>query len=98
MLAEAEGLLNFVGIRQVHLMADRGFCDTDLMAWLQHCDWTYRIRIKSTLILSTPDGQRLYKISDVKRQPRGFHHVRLTGRQFGPVDVILGRLMDDPEQ
>ncbi|MFT2718926.1 hypothetical protein ACMT4L_02875 [Deinococcus sp. A31D244] len=113
-LAEAKGLLDFVGIRQVRLLADRGFCDTDLMAWLQHCGflartaplgtlgrWTYRIRIKSTLILSTPDGQRLCKISDVKLQPREtacFHHVRLTGRQFGPVHVVLGRPSDDPEQ
>ncbi|GGS44908.1 hypothetical protein [Deinococcus knuensis] len=68
-LAETKGLLDFVGIRQVRLLADRGFCDTDLMAWLQHCGWTYRIRIKSTLILSTPDGQRLCKIGDVKLQP-----------------------------
>lgn len=100
-LAEAKGLLDFVGIRQVRLLADRGFCDTDLMAWLQYCDWAYRIRIKSTLILSTPDGQRLCKISDVKLQPREtacFHHVRLTGRQFGPVHVVLGRPSDDPEQ
>jgi hypothetical protein len=37
----------------------------------------------------------------VKLQPREtacFHHVRLTGRQFGPVHVILGRPADDPEQ
>ncbi|WP_191301860.1 transposase, partial [Deinococcus indicus] len=113
-LAETKGLLDFVGIRQVRQQADRGCCDTDLMSWLQHCGflartaplgtlgrWTYRIRIKSTLILSTPDGQRLCKISDVKLQPREtacFHHVRLTGRQFGPVHVVLGRPSDDPEQ
>lgn len=100
-LAEVKGLLDFVGIRQVRLLADRGFCDTDLLAWLQHCGWAYRIRIKSTLILSAPDGQRLCKISDVKLQPREtvcFHHVRLTGRRFGPVHVVLGRPSDDPEQ
>ena len=84
------------------------------MAWLQHCGfwartapqgtlgrWADRIRLKSTLILSTPDGQRLCKISDVKLQPREpicFHHVCLTGRQFGPVHVVQGRPSDDPEQ
>ena len=31
-LAEVKGLLDFVGIQQVRLLADRGFCDTDLMA------------------------------------------------------------------
>ncbi|OLV17251.1 hypothetical protein BOO71_0005104 [Deinococcus marmoris] len=30
-LAEVKGLLDFVGIHQVRLLADRGFCDTDLM-------------------------------------------------------------------
>ena len=48
-LAEAEGLLNFVGIRQVRLMADRGFCDTDLMAWLQHCGFLARTAPLGTL-------------------------------------------------
>lgn len=100
-LAQVKGLLDFVGVRQVRILADRGFCDTDLMAWLQVCGWTYRIRIKSSLILSTPEGERLCKIGDVKLQPREtvcFHHVRMTGRHFGPVHVVVGRPSDDPEQ
>ncbi|WP_156103637.1 transposase [Deinococcus sp. YIM 77859] len=51
-LAEVKGLLDFLGLRQVRLLADRGFCDTEWMAWLRVCGWHYRIRIKSSLILA----------------------------------------------
>ncbi|WP_344982819.1 hypothetical protein [Deinococcus rubellus] len=56
-LAEVKGLLDFLKIRDVHLLADRGCCDTDLIAWLRVCEWHYRIRIKSNLILAAPDGR-----------------------------------------
>lgn len=100
-LAEVKGMLDFLGLRQVRLLADRGFCDTQLMAWLGHCGWHYRIRIKSSLILATPDGQRLCKVGEVKlapRETRCFHNVTLTGQHFGPVHVALGRPSDGPEQ
>ncbi|WP_415831326.1 transposase, partial [Deinococcus frigens] len=93
-LAEVKGLLDFVGIHQVRLLADRGFCDTDLLAWLRFCRWHYRIRIKSNLILAAPDGQRLCKVNDVQlapRESRCFHNITLTGQRFGPVHVALAR-------
>ncbi|UBV44706.1 hypothetical protein LAJ19_16225 (plasmid) [Deinococcus taeanensis] len=43
-LAEVKGLLDALPIREVRLLADRGFCDTQLMAWLRVCAWHYRIR------------------------------------------------------
>ena len=100
-LAEVKGLLDFLGIRQVRLLADRGFCDTDLMGWLQLCGWHYRIRIKSNLILAAPDGQRLCKIGEIHlapRETRCFQNITLTGRHFGPVHVALARPSDGPEQ
>ena len=100
-LAEVKGLLDFLGLREVRLLADRGFCDTALMGWLRVCGWHYRIRIKSSLILAAPDGQRLCKVGEVKlapRETRCFHNVTLTGQHFGPVHVALGRPTDGPEQ
>lgn len=100
-LAEVKGLLDFLGLHRVRLLADRGFCDTALMAWLRVCGWHFRIRIKSSLILAAPDGQRLCKVNEVRLSPREtrcFHNVTLTGQHFGPVHVALGRPTDAPEQ
>lgn len=100
-LAELKGLLDFLGLRQVRLLADRGCCDTALLAWLRVCGWHYRIRIKSSLILAAPDGQRVCKIGEVRlapRETRCFHNITLTGQPFGPVHVALGRPSDAPER
>lgn len=100
-LAELKGMLDFLGLHEVRLLADRGFCDTELMAWLRACGWHYRIRIKSNLILAAPNGQRLCKVNEVRLSPREtrcFHNITLTGQHFGPVHVAVGRPMDGPEQ
>jgi hypothetical protein len=100
-LAHVKGLLDFLEIRDVRFLADRGFCDVELMDWLWACGWHYRIRIKSTLILADPAGQRLCKVNEVKlvpRETRCFHNVTITGQRFGPVHVVLGRPTDGPEQ
>lgn len=100
-LAHVKGMLDFVGIRDVRFLADRGFCDVDLMDWLWACGWHYRIRIKSNLILADLRGQRLCKVNEVKlvpRETRCFHNVTITGQRFGPVHVVLGRPTDGPEQ
>jgi len=65
-LAEVKGLLDLLKICEVCLLADQGFCDTDLMVWLRVCAWNDRIRIKSNLILAASDGQRLCKVNEVK--------------------------------
>ncbi|THF70973.1 transposase [Deinococcus sp. Arct2-2] len=100
-LAEVKGMLDFLGLHEVRLLADRGFCNTEQMAWLQVCGWHDRIRIKSSLILAAPDGQRLCKVNEVQLSPREtrcFHNVTLTRRHFGPLHVALGRPSDGPEQ
>ncbi|WP_407541941.1 transposase (plasmid) [Deinococcus radiomollis] len=100
-LAHMKGMLSFLGISDVRLLADRGFCDVELMDWLWACGWHYRIRIKSNLILAVPRGQRLCKVNEVKlvpRETRCFHNVTITGQRFGLVHVVLGRPTDAPEQ
>ncbi len=100
-LAEVKGLLDFLGLHDVRLLADRGFCDTALMGWLRFCGWHFRIRIKSSLILASPDGHRVCTIGEIKlaaRETRCFHNVTITGHRFGPVHVALGRPTDGPEQ
>jgi len=37
------------------------------MAWPRVCGWHYRIRIKSSLSLAAPDGQRLCKKGERER-------------------------------
>ena len=100
-LAEVKGILDFLGIVEVRFLADRGFCDTELMSWLWWCHWHYRIRIKSNLILSSPDGERICKVGEIRLRPREsrfLHHVAITGQLFGPVHIALGRPTDGPEQ
>jgi len=100
-LAHVKGLLDFLGTRDVRFLADWGFCDVELMDWLWACGWHYLIRIKSTLILADPHGQRLCKVNEVKLGPREtccFHNVTITGQRFGPVHVVLGRPTDGPAQ
>ena len=99
-LAHVKGMLDFLEMRDVRLLADRGFCDVELMYWLWACAWHYRIRIKSSLILADPQGQRLDKVNEVRltpRETRCFHNVALTAQRFGPIHVVLGRPWDGPE-
>ena len=101
LLAEAKGTPDFLGLYEVRLLADRGFCDTQLMAWLHACNWHYRIRIKSNLILAAPDGRRLCKAGEIRlaaRETRCSHNGTITGQHFGPVHVALGRPTDSLEQ
>ncbi|WP_135230486.1 transposase [Deinococcus fonticola] len=101
MLARVKGLLDALGIHDVRLLADRGFCDSELMDWLWACKWHYRMRIKSNLILADLAGQRLCKLDDIRLQPREtrcFHNVAITGQAFGPVHVAVARPTDVQEQ
>ena len=101
LLARVKGILDALGIHDVRLLADRGFCDVELMDWLWSCGWHYRIRIKSNLILANMKGQRLCKLNEIRLQPREtrcFHNVAITGQAFGPVHVAVARPTDAQEQ
>ncbi|WP_407541945.1 hypothetical protein Q0M94_20945 (plasmid) [Deinococcus radiomollis] len=56
-LAHVKGMLDFLGMNDVRLLVDRGFCDVELMDWLWACAW--HDRIKSTLILAAPGSASL---------------------------------------
>lgn len=93
-LAEARGIILAAGISKVRFLADRGFCDVDLMDLLSQCGWSYIIRIKSSLLLCAAGGQRLCKVGEVSLQVgevKCFHNIRLTGQKYGPVHVALAR-------
>lgn len=99
-LARVKGMLDVLGKRDVRLLADRGFCDVELMDWLRALGWDYRIRIKSNLILADPQGQRLGRLKDIPlaaREVRCFHNVTITGQRFGPVHLALGRPTEEGE-
>ncbi|UQN06066.1 hypothetical protein [Deinococcus sp. QL22] len=87
-LAEVKGLLDFLGLHDVRLLADRGFCDTALMGWLRVCGWHFRIRIKSSLILAAPDGQRVCTIGNQTRSAK-----RAASTTSRSPDTDLGRCM-----
>lgn len=42
---------------QVTLLADRGFEHRELMRWLNKQPWDWAIRVKSDLLVTTPDGR-----------------------------------------
>ncbi len=79
---------------KVVLLADRGFCDTELMTYLKdELSWHYRIRVKGSLLCHLSDCAKL-KLSQVslaRGEARFWHHVRLTSKRYGPVHLALGR-------
>lgn len=92
LLAEAVKLLPLGS--QVIFLADRGFADTNLMAYLSETlHWHWRIRIKSNfLVYRYP--KRKCKISSIqlkRGQARFWHHVYITDKRFGPVHLALAK-------
>jgi hypothetical protein len=79
---------------QVVFLADRGFADTELMAYLRDSlHWHWRIRIKSSFLVYRP-GQRRIKISSIslkRGQAHFWHAVYITADQFGPVHLALAK-------
>ena len=79
---------------QVVFLADRGFADTTLMAYLsQVLLWDWRIRIKSSFLVYRP-GQQRVKINELnlrRGQARFWHHVYITQERFGAVHLALAK-------
>lgn len=78
----------------VVFLADRGFADTDLMAYAsQSLHWHWRIRIKSSFLVNRR-GQRRIKVSNIwlkRGEARFWHHVYITEQRFGPVHLALAK-------
>jgi len=79
---------------EVVLLADRGFADTRLMAYLtRELHWHYRIRVKANFALHRP-GHRPTKVRRLL-PPKGkalfLPQVTITQKRYGPVSVALGQ-------
>lgn len=82
-------------------LADRGFADTALMAYLKETPhWHWRIRIKSSFLVYRR-GQPRCKVSSIKLK-RGqacfWHNVYITGERFGPVHLALAKPREVKEE
>ena len=79
---------------EVVFLADRGFADTKLMAYLSETvQWHWRIRIKSSFLVYRRH-QRRCKISSIKLkrgQARFWHNVYITEKRFGAVHLALAK-------
>lgn len=79
---------------KVVLLADRGFCDTKLMAYLKdELFWHYRLRIKASLgcYLAQGTSIKLSCVSLALGEARFWQAVSLTAKRYGPVSIALGR-------
>lgn len=79
---------------EVIFLADRGFADTELMAYLSHTlHWHWRIRMKASFLVYR-QGKRAVKVGNIelkRGEARFWHHVALTGNRFGPVHLALAK-------
>jgi hypothetical protein len=94
-LDEAKLILRKAGIKEVTLLADRGFADTNLMQYLKALGWNYIIRIKASFGIYSPAGDLLCKTGEVAlavNQSKHYHNVYLTQNHFAVVHVGLARV------
>jgi hypothetical protein len=93
-LNTAKAILRRVNRCKVIFLADRGFADTSLMQRLTDFGWSYRIRIKASFGIYSPDKQLLCKVGQIALEPgqaKYYQNVRLTAQHFGLVHVALAR-------
>jgi Transposase DDE domain len=93
-LNTARAILRRVKHCKVIFLADRGFADTSLMQRLTDFGWSYRIRIKASFGIYSPDQKLLCKVSQVallarKTAPDGL--LALLARKTAP-DGLLALL------
>jgi hypothetical protein len=78
---------------QVVFLADRGFADTALMAYLTKLGWQWRIRLKGGFWIHRP-GRRpcqAKRITPPPGQALFWQHVFITAQHYGPVHLALAR-------
>ncbi len=99
-LDEAKLILKRAGIKNVTILADRGFADTSLMQYLNALGWIYIIRIKANFRIYSPAGELLCKTGEVtlaSNQSKHYHNVYLTQNHFAIVHVGLARVKGTKE-
>ena len=75
-------------------LADRGFADISLMQRLKDFGWSYRIRIKASFNIYSPDQKLLCKVGQIALEPgqaKYYQSVCLTAQHFGLTHVALAR-------
>ena len=84
LLEEAAGLMPKEV--KVVLLADRGFCDTKLMAYARELGWHYRIRIKGSLLCYLSDFAKvkLSQVSLAEGEAYFWQDVALTAKRLWP--------------
>jgi Transposase DDE domain len=90
-LNTARAILRRVKHCKVIFLADRGFADTSLMQRLTDFGWSYRIRIKASFGIYSPDQKLLCKVSQVallarKTAPDGL--LALLARKTAPDGLL----------
>jgi len=77
----------------VIFLADRGFADTELMAYLQRLGWHWRIRIKRSFWLSRRGCPRckVERLAVARGQACCGQQVSITAKRYGPVHLAVAR-------
>lgn len=83
----------------VVLLCDRGFVHEDLLQWLGHYHWHYRIRLTGDTLIHLPDRSvvPVGKLVPPKGAAHFYHDIRLLGVALGPYHLALAQL-DEPNQ
>jgi Transposase DDE domain len=78
---------------RVVFLADRGFADTDLMAYLQGLGWHWRIRIKRSFWLYRRGRRRckVERLSVARGHACFWQQVSITEKHYGPVHLAVAR-------
>lgn len=84
------------GLRVV-LLADRGFVHTELVQWLRHAHWHYRIRLTGDTLTQRPNYRTVAvaQLCPPKGEAHFYHGIRLLGPALGPLHLALAQL-DEP--
>jgi hypothetical protein len=88
------------GIRQVVLLADRGFADVALRRLCGRLGWRYRRRIKSNFrVYRCGHGSAYVQQLLPKRRGKAvfLHYVCLTGERHGPLHLALAHSHDEAD-
>jgi len=77
----------------VIFLADRGFADTELMAYLQRLGWHWRIRIKRSFWLYRCGRPRckVERLAVARGQACFWQQVSITKKRYGPVHLAVAR-------
>jgi Transposase DDE domain len=78
---------------KVVCLADRGFADTDLRAYLPQLGWHWRIRIKSSLWLSRRGRLRckVERLAVARGHACFWQQVYITEKRYGPVSLAVAQ-------